>query len=247
MSKFTQSQLQRHLEILVTNGQLAPAQAVIAPVGYNAAALEAGNALLQEWLAQKTRARALLAAQKQATADEVNTRRAAEAELSKLSQAVRTLFGADTAVLTSLGLLPRRSRSNGVEPAANGSDPEAGSPNGQNHHPGRLSTSLAAIVARGRLLLANIQTLSAAQLSELAAFGWTGERLAAAAALVEAAAAAHTGQKQKMQSYRAAAAAATEAELATRRWYDGVARRSRLAIKQADPGNRDHLRGLLGL
>lgn len=242
MSRLSQPQLQRHLEILVTNGQLAPAQAVMAPVGYDAATLETGNALLQTWLDRKSRARALLAAQKQATADEVNTRRAAEAELKNLSQAVRTLFGADTAVLTSLGLLPRRSRVNNTEPAST-----EGSQNGQSYQSNRSSESIAAMIARGRLLLTNIQTLSESHLNELAAFGWTAERLAAAAALVEATATAHTGQIQKMQSYRAEAAAAAEAELSTRRWYDGVARRSRLAIKQADPANRDRLRGLLGL
>lgn len=246
MSRLSQPQLQRHLEILVTNGQLAPAQAVIAPVGYDAAALAAGNTLLQTWLDRKSRARALLAAQKQATADELSTRQAAEAELKNLSQAVRTLFGADTAVLTSLGLLPRRSRVNGSEPA-NGSAPTDSSQNGQSYQPSRPSTSIATLIARGRLLLANIQTLSAAQLSELAAFGWTAARLAAAAALVEATATAHTGQIQQMQRYRAEAAAAAEAEHSTRCWYDGVARRSRLAIKQADPANRDRLRGLLGL
>ncbi len=246
MSRLSQPQLQRHLEILVTNGQLASAQAVIAPVGYDTATLAAGNTLLQTWLDRKSRARALLAAQKQATADELSTRQAAEAELKNLSQAVRILFGADTAVLTSLGLLPRRSRSS-TEPTTNGSAPTDGSQNGQSYQPNRLSNSIAAMIARGRLLLANIQTLSESHLSELAAFGWTAERLAAAAALVEATAAAHTGQIQQMQRYRAEAAAAAEAELSTRRWYNGVARRSRLAIKQADPANRDRLRGLLGL
>ncbi len=50
MPNYNQAQFPRHLEILVTNGQLAEVQAIIGPIGYDAAALEAGQALLQSWL-----------------------------------------------------------------------------------------------------------------------------------------------------------------------------------------------------
>lgn len=232
MPYFNQAELPRHLEILVANGKLAEAQAVIGPIGYDAAALAAGQNLLQHWLELANQAKALLAAQKQATYGSENACQVAQAELNNLSQTVRTLFGADEAVLTALGLYARRRSANGVEATNETSQP---------------SKSLAAKIARWRRLLANIQTLNTGQHSELAQFGWGMERLAAATTLVEACAAAHTGQRQKIQAYRAAAAAAQTAEVTVRAWYQQAARRARLAIQQADPGNQARLEELLGL
>jgi hypothetical protein len=240
MSYFNQAELPRHLEILVANGKLAEAQAVIGPIGYDAAALEAGQNLLQHWLELANQAKALLAAQKQATLGRHSAGQSAQTELSNLSQTVRALFGTDEAVLTALGLYAPRRRANGVEAAGE---------SGQDHHTGqhRPGGSLAAKIARWRRLLANIQTLNAAQHRELAQFGWGADRLAAATSLVEACATAHTGQRQKIQAYRAAAAAAQTAEVTVRAWYQQAARRARLAIQQADPGNQARLEELLGL
>lgn len=245
MKTINQSQLQRQVEILVANGKADPAQAVLATIGYRPENLDAGQSLLQTWLAHKSRATALLAAQKEATEAEAAARWAAHTELTNLSQTVRVLFGANGAVLTSLGLQFRRSHTNGVEMMADGNG--NGNGNSNHHQRTRLSTSIAAVIARWRLLLANIPALSAEQQSDLAGCGWDSERLAAAAALVEACAAAHTGQKQKTQAYRAESAAAYAAETALRQWYSQVTRLSRLAIKRADPDNHAQLRGLLGL
>jgi hypothetical protein len=215
----------------------------MAGIGYHPAALAAGQSLLQQWLNHKSKATALLAAQKQATQASEAAQQAAQAELSSLSQTVRVLFGADQAVLTSLGLLPRRSYTNGVEAAANGSE----SGNGGSPHISRTSTSIAARLARWRLLLTNIQTLSVEQQTLLSSAGWSAERLTAAANLVEACTAANTNLKQKIQAYRAESVAAHNAETTLRQWYSQVTRLSRLAIKQADPDNRAQLQGLLGL
>ena len=243
MSKLTHSQLQRQVEILVANGQVAPAQTIMAGIGYLPDALAAGQSLLQRWLSHKTKAQALLATQKQATQAGEAARQTAQTELSSLSQTVRVLFGADQAVLTSLGLLPRRSSTNGVEAPLNGN----GNGNGNSHHASRPSNSIAETIARRRLLLANLQTLSKKQQARLADAGWSAERQAAAASLVEAYAAANTGHKQKIQAYRAESAAAKTAEITLRQWYSQVTRLSRLAIKKADPDNQEQLQGLLGL
>ena len=234
MSKLTHSQLQRQVEILVTNGQMAPVQTIMAGIGYPPDALAAGQSLLQRWLNHKTKAQALLATQKQATQAGVAARQAAQTELSSLSQTVRVLFSMDQAVLTSLGLLPRRSSVNGVEAASNGND------NGTGHgrHPSRSSASIAETIARRRLLLVNLQTLSKKQQARLADAGWSTERQAAAA---------NTGHKQKIQAYRAESATAQTAEITLRQWYSQVTRLARLAIKKADPNNREQLQGLLGL
>ncbi|MBI1880118.1 MAG: hypothetical protein HYR94_18175 [Chloroflexi bacterium] len=247
MARFNQAQLQRQVEILIANGKLAQAQAIIATIGYNPAGLEAGQSLLQQWLNHKTKAQALLADQKQATIAQEQARRVARAELSNLSQTVRVLFGRDQTVLTSLGLLPRRSSANGVEPALNGNGNGAEPSHGNGYVRRRVSMSLAEIVARWRLLVANMPTLTEVQQAELANAGWSAERIAGASELVDACAAADTAQQQKIQAHRAEAAAAREAEIAMRQWYGQATHLSRLAIKQADPGNREQLRGLLGL
>ncbi|MFN8457255.1 MAG: hypothetical protein U0401_21780 [Anaerolineae bacterium] len=240
MPNYNQAQFPRHLEILVTNGKLAEVQAIIGPIGYDTAALEAGQTLLQSWLELANGAKVLLAAQMQATQNSQATCQAAQAELSQLGQTVRILFGADETVLTALGLRSRRRSAAGTTP-----DSEAAPDNHNNSY--WSQGNLAEKIARWRRLLTNLPSLAAAQQGELAQFGWGAERLAAANALVEACAAAHTGQKQKIQAYRAAAAAAQTAEVTVREWYQQAARRTRLALQQVDPDNQAHLRGLLGL
>ena len=239
MPRPTHSQLQRQVEILVANGQVAPVQAIMAGIGYPPDALATGQSLLQRWLSHKTKAQALLATQKQTTQAGEAARQAAQTELSSLSQTVRVLFGTDQAVLTSLGLLPRRSSTNGVEAPLNG--------NSNGYHASQPSSSIAETIARWRLLLVNLQTLSKKQQARLADAGWSAERQAAAASLVEAYAAANNSQKQKIQAYRAESAAAQTSEITLRQWYSQVTRLARLAIKKADPHNREQLQGLLGL
>jgi hypothetical protein len=243
MSKPTHSQLQRQVEILVANGQTAPIQTIMAGIGYPPDSLATGQSLLQRWLSHKTKAQALLATQKQTTQAGEAARQAAQTELSSLSQTVRVLFGADQAVLTSLGLLPRRSSVNGVEAPLNGNS----NGNGNGHHASQPSSSIAETIARWRLLLANLQTLSKKQQARLTDAGWSAERQAAAASLVEAYAVANNSQKQKIQTYRAESAAAQTAEITLRQWYSQVTRLARLAIKKADPNNKEQLQGLLGM
>jgi hypothetical protein len=213
----------------------------MAGIGYPPDALATGQSLLQRWLSHKTKAQALLATQKQTTQAGEAARQAAQTELSSLSQTVRVLFGADQAMLTSLGLLPRRSSPNGVEAPLNGNG------NGNGHHASHPSKSIAETIARWRLLLVNLQTLSKKQQARLTDADWSVERQSAAASLVEAYAAANNSQKQKIQTYRAESAAAQTAEINLRQWYSQATRLARLAIKKADPNNREQLQGLLGL
>jgi hypothetical protein len=249
MNKYNQSQIQRQVEILVTNGKLEQAQAILATISYDPAVLETGQALLQAWLTYKIRAQALLAEQKQATQAQQEALRQAQAELTHLSETVRVLFSQDQVVLTSLGLLPRRSSngSNGTEPAPDETGDGTEGSNGNGQVRSGLTRSLAGLVARWRLPVANISTLSEAQQAELNAAGWSAGRVAAASELVEACAAADTAQQQKIQTYRAGAVTAREAETALRHWSSQAARLTRLAIRTADPDDREQLHELLGL
>ncbi len=75
MGTLSRAKLERRTEVLVTNGQQAPAQAVLAPIDYNPAALDGGA--VRQGLA---RVQELLAAQKAPRA-EAQAREAAKLEL----------------------------------------------------------------------------------------------------------------------------------------------------------------------
>jgi len=235
MSRLSQSKLQRDVETLIKNGKLPQAQAVIAGIGYGPAALEAGEIMLRSWHICKMQARALLVAQKKATRDEHEAREAAHQEVNNFSAAVRVLFDDNEVLLATLGVLAQQEEDGG----ANG--------HGATSQATRISKSATELIARWRLLFANTQTLSRQQKVRLVNAGWHDERLISAAALVESFAAAHATQQQQTRAYWAELAVAKEAEIALRKWYWQAIRRSKLAIQQANPSNRDQLHQLLGL
>lgn len=247
MTNISQSKLQHHVHMLVTNGQLSPAQTALAQVGYDLTALAAGEALLQTWLAGQARVKTLLADQKRATQAEHEARQMAQAEINRFCQTVRILFGQDEPLLTLLGLWPRRTGTNSSsskngEPTSRG-EPVNGKPKPRVHY----SRSTAQTIARWRLLLTNAQTINGAHQAQLAGCGWTSTRLTAAAALVENYVAAELNQQQQVQAYQAEAGRVKEAELALRRWYDQATRLSKLAIQQTSPAQQGQLKELLGL
>lgn len=232
--------------MLVVNGQLPQAQSAIAGVGYNAAGLEAGEALLQSWLASRARVKSLLAEQKRATQAEREACQAVQAEIKRFAQTVRILFGQDEPLLTSLGLRPRRAGSNGHS-EGNGANSNTESANGKASPRPRYSRSAAEIIARWRLLLTNAQTINGEHGAHLAVHGWNAARLEAAEALVEAYVAAEMNQQQQVQAYQAELTAAKEAEMALRHWYDQATRLAKLALQHSHPATQAQLKELLGL
>jgi len=234
MSKSSLVTLERRVEILVTNGRQADAQAVIAGVGYDLAGLDEGAALLEAVSPSRARKHELLAEQKKATQAERLAREAASRELTNLSQTVRALFSADIPVLTALGLLTQYER--------------VTTPEGEEvWRAVRLSDSIAEMLARWRQLLDNVATLDSAALARLNAAGWTAERLAAARALVEAYAAADTAQQVAIQAYQQAAIQFKTNVAALRTWYSHAKQLIKLAIKAQDPADQAQLHELLGL
>ncbi|MFN8460128.1 MAG: hypothetical protein U0401_36675, partial [Anaerolineae bacterium] len=177
MSAIPQSKLQHHVHMLVINGQLPQVQSALAGVGYDAAGLEAGGGLLQAWLAGQARVKSVLANQKRATQAEREARQAAQAEINRFSQTVRILFGQDEPLLTSLGLRPHRTRSNGHPEGSNGANGSTEPTNGKAAHHLRRSRSAAETIAYWRLLLTNAQTINGQHGAHLAAHGWNSERL----------------------------------------------------------------------
>lgn len=185
------------------------------------------------------------AAQKQATLLEKTTLRVARAELNILYQTIRLSFVAEPNVLTTIGLAPRHYSNKAAEAGPNGSDVEPD--NGSEIRRPKHAPNIADMVARWRLSLTNVQTLSVSQRAVLVSFGWGPERLASAAVLVEACAAAHAAKKQAIRDYQAASAAAQALELDLRLWDRQFTRLTRLEIKQVDPANRLQLLESLGM
>lgn len=247
MTNLSQSQLQRRVEILVTNGQLAPAQSVMAGVGYHPAALAEGAAMLQNWQTNQQQVQAQLAAQKRATQAVKEAHLAARTAVNDFSQTVRVLFGRDEATLTTLGLAPRRNGTNHAQPTEAATTRDAnGQTNGHSQH-NHTAIGVAEMVARWRLLLVNAQVLSQEQKARLAQAGWDAARLATAAALVEAYAAADTQHHQQTQAHRAERLAAANARISLSQWYSEASRLTKLAIHRSDPADQARLEELLGL
>jgi len=220
MTRLSQAQLERRVEVLVINGKRPEAQAVIPRVGYNPAALDGGAALLEKVRQGRPYKQELLAGQKRATATERQAREAANKEMVSLSMTARTLFADDEPVLTALGLLP-------------GSE--------------RPSASTAETLKRWRQLVSNAQTLDEGDAALLSAAGWDAERLVAGSELVENYAAADTDQQVAIQNYQAASAQFGADLEVLRVWYTRASRLIKVAIRDTDPAGQAQLRELLGL
>jgi hypothetical protein len=237
MSTLSQAKLERRVEVLVSNGKLPAAQAVIAAVGYTPAGLEQGAALLAAVRTGRGQTQALLAEQKRATGAEAQARQAAQQAMVSLGQTARAVFAADEATLTALGLRPIYASKLAASAAEGGGGAPAGQP----------SESTAEKLKRWRQLVDNALALPTAAGALLAAAGWPAPRLTAAQALVEAYAAADTSQQAAIQAYQAASGRFTADVAALSAWYTRAAGLIRVAIKDAGPADQAQLRELLGL
>lgn len=230
-----QAKFQHKMKIFTINGKLAQAQAIIAPIGYTPAVLDAGDALLDTWIALLADIKELLSAQKKSTNQERAALKVADKEATLFADTVRTLFAGNTPVLTALGLLPQ------YETVV---DPETG----ESHQVAvRPSRATADMVARWSLMFTNALTLDAGVKAILAAAGWDDARLTAGLGLVTTFANADVAQQQAISAYQAKLADAHAAEAQVREWYRVGSGLCRLAIKKSDPANLEQLLELLGL
>ena len=231
----SQTQIIRRTEIFVTNDCLPEAQAVIAGVGYDAAALAVGQGLITAVKTGQASTKELLAAQKTATRAEKDARTAAQKEVISLSETARLLFANDNATLTALGL---QTQYETVIDAESGEEKQVAK---------RPSEATADVIARWRQLVTNAEKLEAGLLAQLTAAGWGVTRLTAASTLVEAYATADTNQQSAIQAYQQTSNQYTADIESLRQWYSRARNLSTLAIKDADPTNQQNLRELLGL
>lgn len=248
LANFSQPKLVRHMEILVDNGPLPQAQAVIGPVGYDPDGLDEGRTLLMTWLEHRKLAQALMLVQKQSTAAQNRARSEAKRMVGLFTKTVETLFAEDEAALRTLGVRPRARRKKSKYRSRQGDQDqvEDGDNETETKQKGE-SQSTAATIFRWRRRLANVDHLDDEHKEQLAAAGWTAERIAEAAALVEAFASADTKQQEAIRAQQAQQATAKAAEISLRKWYRDARKLIGLAIDEADPQNQDKLRELLGL
>jgi hypothetical protein len=94
------------------------AQVVISGVGYGLDKLDEGQGLLDRWSDSKARRLTLRTEQKQATLSETEAADLAEVEIGLLRDTLAVVLEGNTALLTTLGIKPRRQ--NGTK--ANGAD-----------------------------------------------------------------------------------------------------------------------------
>ncbi len=234
MARLTQAALERRVQVLLTNGRGAEAQALLAPVGYDPPALDVGAARLDAAHAAQAHKQLCLARQKEATRAAALARRAAERAVTSLSTTARTLFAADEPTLTALGLNTRYRYTVG--------------PEGQvARRAVRSPRAFAEAQARWRQLVTNAARLEGEAAAQLSAAGWPPARLAETTARIEACAAADTAQQAAVQAYRQAAAQLKTDVAALRAWYRRAARLIQVAIQDNDPSDPAQWRERLGL
>jgi hypothetical protein len=229
-----------------------------------------GRSLLAAWLNEHSQKSVKLAAQKKATRLQWQAQKAARKAMISLAETIRVEFANDDEVLTMVGLLPQSTSnpqqttaetaptppvdSDAAALAAEGTDSSATPTEGNDststttsRKPRRKSVSLAAEVARWRLLGTNVGQMSADQQNQLAVAGWPAARVAQALALVEAVAVADNDQQLAVKDYRGQCKLARQCEQDLRDWYRRFGGRARLAIRDQVPQKQSELYVMLGL
>ena len=256
LTELSQPQLDRQLEIFITNGKLPQAQTVLAPAGYTVEALAAAEEKLNAWRAGQAQTRDLLLAQKRATEAEQEARQAARERYSQFKHTVRAIFSQDPAIIRLLGLHPPV-RSNG-HGDGNGNGPgedqdhAVEQTNGSQLEPvpsapGRVSQTIAAELNRWRGTWANALHLEPGAQARLADKGWPVERLTESAAMVETVATLISKQQEAMQAYNNQRQATKGIELELRRWFKEGRALIRLAVQQAEGQSDGEVRRLVGV
>jgi hypothetical protein len=256
LSHLTQKELDRSVDLLVTNGPLPHVQKVIAPVGFGPDGLQRLANLLYGWRAGQTSASMKMLAQKQTRQQRDELRALVEQLVSSFTRTARAVFKDEADVLRALDLrLPRSSKNGsagngaaGVEPNDNGAGgvENDGSDSTSPQKPKRAG-SLTTCVTDARKLFAKAVSLAEVYKQRLAEVGWDAERLAEAAGQVEALAAIDGKRKDAAAARRNQQAAAMQTERKLRGNYKEARELIRVAIDEADLDNEEEFKQLIGL
>lgn len=223
----SQPQLIQKTKDLTTNGLRADIQAVIGPLGYNAAGLAVGAGYAETVALGISLTRDLKALQTSTTRAEKRYGQAAQTIATEFADTARILFKDDPDTLLALGL---QTQYETVPPEGEGDPVKVAT---------RPSRGTAEAILRWRTMFQNANLLTGDRQTTLAGVGWDTEKINGALDAVEAYSNADTAQQAAIGDYQARSAQ-QQADMTTlRTWYAKASGLCKVALKAADPKN-DH-------
>lgn len=235
MARLTQTQLVKKTKFLTTNGLQPDIQAVIGPLGYTAAGLAIGAGYAAAVANGEIETQAQKAQQKSFTLEEAQLRAAAHSVATQLADTARILFKDDPVTLLALGL---QTHYETVTDAATGESKQVAA---------RLSEATADIISRWNILFTNASRLTGLPQTLLTGVGWTADKLNAGLDAVEAYSNADIAQQAAISDYQARSAKLQEDVETLRQWYSKASGLCKVALKAADPQNKNQWLEALGL
>ena len=235
MARLNQPQLLQRTYDLTTNGLRADIQVIIGPLGYNAAGLAVGTGYADAIALGKSQTRDMKSKQTSITRAEKATRLAAQTLVTEFADTARILFKDDPDTLLALGLqtqyetLPPEGEGDPVKVAA------------------RPSRGAAESILRWRTMFLNATLLTGTPQTTLASVNWTADRITAGLDAVEAYSNADIAQQAAISDYQARSAKLQEDVETLRQWYSKASTLCKVALKAADPQNKNQWLEALGL
>lgn len=242
LNNLSQTELDRAVFLLVTNGPMPHVQEIIAPVGFGPEGLQLLADLLHDWRVNQTTTEMTLLAQKQARQDRDAVRKQVAQIASSFKRTARAVFRNEEKVLRFLGIRLPRKRNGSSQ--ANGTN---GSAEATTSRSSKESQSIAACLVRWRKLFGNAQLLDEMYKQRLAEAGWNAERLAEAVALVEALATGDSQQEEAMAAHTTQKGLTKQAELTLRVDYKEARELIRVAIDESDVKDKEQFKEFIGL
>lgn len=232
---FSQSQLIQKTKDFTANALRADIQAVISPIGYNAAALAVGVGHAEAVANGIAQTKDQKSIQTSATRREKKLRAETQTLVTAFADTARILFAGDPDALLSLGLETQHE----TIPAEGEGEPTT--------VVARPSRGTAESISRWRTMFQNASTFTGDRQTALAGVGWDIDRLNAALDAVEAYANANTAQQAAIGDYQARSAQHKKDVETLRQWYNRASGLCKVALKTADPANDKQWLETLGL
>lgn len=225
MARLNQAQLVQKTLDLTANGLHADIQAIIGPLGYNAAGLAVGTGYANTVAQGISPTRDIKATQTRATRAEKTHRISAQTLATEFADTARILFKDDPDTLLALGLqtqyetLPPEGEGDPITVAA------------------RASRGTAESILRWRTMFQNANLLTGDRQTTLASVGWNADKINAALDAVEAYSNADIAQQAAISAYQARSDQQKADVETLRQWYSKASGLCKVALKSADPKN----------
>ncbi len=231
----SQTELVKKTKTLTLNGLQPEIQAVIGPLGYNAAGLSVGAGYAATVETGDAETQAQKALQTRFTRQEKTLRAAAQTLATQLAETARILYKDDPDTLLALGLQTQ------YETVI---DPDTGE---TKRVAARASITTADVISRWNTMFTNASLLTGVPQTLLTGVGWNADKLSAALDAVEAYSNADTAQQAAIADNQARSAQFKKDVATLRQWYSKASGLCKIALKAADPQNEKQGLEMLGL